>query len=367
MKREQLMTKAKSLLARGARLPQSRAARLMLVASLVVVLGGGLTGYFLLRAESLPSNAAFRYADHVVTAKELDSRIQTMRALYGVQPPDGKDTAKLDRFRRDAAKAEAVSLILDDAARNAGITIADKSARDSLTRFISQQGGGSDARQKFVQSLGSAGTSERVVLTEIKRQLAVVRLFDKVTTGISVSDREVADAFDKRKGELGTPEKRGISNIVVREKAKADAILAKLDKGASFAHLAAQHSLDGATRAKGGDLGEVSAAQLEDHYAKAAFAAPADTNFGPVRTQYGWNVGHIGKVLPPIPPTFQQIKDQLKQQIELEKALHKWRSWLTGQLRSADVEYADQYRPADPHSPPTSVPVAQNPRGRPTG
>ncbi|MET7995873.1 peptidyl-prolyl cis-trans isomerase [Amycolatopsis sp. NPDC005232] len=339
------------------RLPHSRRGRITTLLVLVVLLGGTGLAWWSARADDLPGDAVFAYGDQIESVTQLQERIQTLTALYGVQPPDQQDAAKSDAFRRDTAKAVAVGMVLDHAARDRGIVIADKAARDVLTRFISQQiGEGPDARSKFVQALGTTGTSEDAVLDEIKRQLAVSQLFDSVTAGSAVGDDEVSDAFAKRKAQLDTPERRQLTNIVVKTKEDADRVLADLNAGTPFETLVAQRSLDGATRDKGGDLGQVTAAQLEDGYAKAAFATPVGGLFGPVQTTHGWNVGRVRQVLPPQPAVFDQVKDQLKQQLTLEKALATWRGWLGSQLTGANVRYADAYRPADPAAPPQQAP-----------
>lgn len=339
------------------RLPRSRHGRILTMLVLVVLLGGGGMAWWSARADRLPDGVVFAYDGQTETVEQLQDRIQTLKALYGVQPPDAQDTAKSDAFRRDTAKAVAVGVVLDHAARDRGIVIADKAARDVLTRFISQQiGEGPDARSKFVQALGTTGTSEDAVLDEIRRQLAVSQLFDSVTRGSSVGDVEVTDAFAKRKAQLDTPERRQLSNIVVKTKEDADRVLTDLKAGTPFETLVAQRSLDGATRDKGGDLGQVTAAQLEDGYAEAAFATPAGGLFGPVQTAHGWNVGRVRQALPPQPAVFDQVKDRLKQQLTLEKALATWRGWIGAQLAGANVQYADAYRPADPAVPPQQAP-----------
>lgn len=339
------------------RLPRSRRGRIITLLVLVVLLSGTGLAWWSARADDLPDDAVFAYGGQIETVSQLQERIQTLKALYGVQPPDQQDTAKSDAFRRDTAKAVAVGMVLDHAAHDRAIVIADKAARDVLTRFISQQiGEGPDARSKFVQALGTTGTSEDAVLDEIKRQLAVSQLFDSVTAGSSVGDGEVTDAFAKRRAQLDTPERRQLTNIVVKTKEDADRVRTDLAAGTPFETLVAQRSLDGATRDKGGDLGQVTAAQLEDGYAKAAFAALAGGLFGPVQTAHGWNVGRVRQVLPPQPAVFDQVKDQLKQQLTLEKALATWRGWLGAQLAGANVRYADAYRPADPAAPPQEAP-----------
>ncbi len=92
--------------------------------------------------------------------------------------------------------------------------------------------------------------------------------------------------------------------------------------------------------------------------------------FGPVQTQYGWNVGKVIQITPPAPAVFDTVKDNLRQQLQLERQLDTWRGWLAGVIRKAHVRYADAYRPADPDSPPqadtTSAAVPAEPTPTPS-
>ncbi|GAB2988343.1 hypothetical protein GCM10017788_10950 [Amycolatopsis acidiphila] len=347
-------SRLRALLARVrafAHLPRSRKGWAVLVVVLVVIAGGGTGGYLWWNAGRVPAGAAFRVGDTVVTIDQLNAEADRLRALYGLQIPT--DPAKLDGFRRAVAKADAVRIILDDQARQHGIVIADKTAQDVLTRYISQQAGdGADAHASFVQGLGAAGTSEGAVLDEIKHMLAVNQLFGQQTQGITVTDQQVRDAFPKRQASLGTPEKRDIHNIVVRTQDEAQHIRDQVSSGAVFEDIAKSSSLDDQTRASGGDLGTLSAGQLDPDYAKVAFAAPAGAVFGPVQTQYGWNVGKVVSIVPPVPAQFDAVQAQLKQQLTDEQMMSRWQDWLTQQIRAADVRYADDYRPQDPDAPP---------------
>jgi len=359
---------------RRVRMPRSNRLRAVLVVVLVVLLAG-TGGFFWLKAGKsilglqsgegvlsflptwLPENVAFQYGDRDVSVDELNSELDTLRALYGVQVPT--DGNQLAAFRKDAAKAYAVSLILDRAAADNGIVIADKTARDTMSRFVQEKlGNGADAYSKFVAALGDQGTTEQAVIDELKRRLAMAQLFDKITAGLpAVTDQDVQAAFAQRKNSLGTPEKRQIANIVVASKDDADRALAAIRSGTPFATEAQRVSLDGSTRDKGGDLGAVSRDQLEQAYGDVAFAATPGQPFGPVQNRYGWNIGQVGQVTPPVPADLAQVKEPLRQELTVERALEKWRSWLGDQIKNAHVRYADEYRPADPDAAPGDVPT----------
>jgi peptidyl-prolyl cis-trans isomerase C len=336
-------------------LPRSTKGRILSAAALVAVLGAGAAGYAWYHATHVPDGVAFRVYGQNVTVAQLNEDVQTDKALFGLQPPAAGP--KLDQFRKDFAKAEAVTMIIDHAAAERNIVVAQRQVSDVLARFITQTyGEGQEGHDKFVQDLANEGTSEQKVLNELRRQMTLTRLTQQIAGDIKVTDQDVKQAFDRRRAKLGTPELREIHNIVVQDRAAADDIVNQLGTGTNFEQLAQQRSLDGSTKDQGGNLGQVSAEQLEPGYADVAFKAPVGSVFGPVQTQYGWNVGKVISSQPPTPADFDKVKDALRQQLFTERALDKWNKFLSQEIKDAGVVYAPEYRPADPDAPP-SVPT----------
>lgn len=326
--------------------------RRKVLGGLLAVLLAAAAGVGVWRSTSgLPEDAAFAYGDQVVTTRELDRRAQALEALYGIVAPEPR--AEADRFRRDLAKSVAVSQILDDAARERDIRIADKQARDVLDRYIATQFG-DGGRQAFVRALGNVGTSETAVLDEVKRQLAVGRLMAQVVGEAAVDDAALRRAFAERKATLGVPERRVVRNIVVASRQDAADALRRLRAGESFAAVASASSLDASTKGSGGLLGELAREQLEEPVAEQVFGTPSGGVFGPVQGRYGWNVGRVDAVRPPVEARFGDVREELRETLRAEDSLRRWRDWLGERIRSAEVTYAEAYRPADPDSAPVT-------------
>jgi peptidyl-prolyl cis-trans isomerase C len=329
---------------------------------LTVAVLAGIVGFGVRQLTGLPDDAAFEYDGDVVTVAQLDDRVDALGALYGIKKPT--DKGELADFKRDVAKAVAVSMILDNAAQDRDIVISDKSARDTLAAMLRDQMG-PDPDAAFTELLGEYGVSEDDVLDEIKRQQALARLFKEVTEDAvaEATPDAVRAYFDKDPSRFATPETRRLSNIVVATRKDALVVVASARKSDDFGALARRASLDDATRDQNGDLGTVAAAELDPAFAEAAFAAPAGSLFGPVQTQFGWNVGLVRRVVPGSPADFASVKAEVTDVLRSELALAAWREWLADQIKDADVEYADSYRPDHPDAPPADSGVGQLPQG----
>lgn len=330
--------------------PRSRRAQAVTAVVTVIALVG--VGFLVQRQLSaLPGDAVLRIDDQVVTEAQFDKRVDTLGALYGVVEPEEGD--ERDEFHRDVAKSIAVSLMLDSAAKDHDIVISEKSARDTLSSMLKEQLG-ENPQQAFSDLLAEFSVSEDDILQEVSRQQAIARLFREVTQKSvdAVTAEDAKALYDADPTAFAVPEERRLANIVVATEAEATAVLGALQKGSDFATVARERSLDDATSDSGGVIGLVQASELDSTYAEAAFAAEPGALFGPVRSQYGWNVGKVVRVVPAKPQSFETVQVDAIDSLRSERAMDQWRSWLADLIKDADVEYAKAYRPAHPDEPP---------------
>lgn len=349
--------------------PKTTKARILVAALVVVLIGLATGGYLWYRSSSasLPGGVAFRVYGVNVTERDLDDQVQTLGALYGVRPPTQGD--QLDKFHRDIAKSTALGMVIDAAAAERKIAVADRQASDFLSRYVaSQYGDGQAGRDAFVKDLADKGTSEPKVLAEVKRQLTLKLLYEQVTSDVTVSDADVRQTFDQRKAEFATPERREIHNVVVQTKEQADAVAAQVKAGAPIETIAQQQSIDDSTKASGGNLGLVSAAELQKSYADAAFSTPVGGFFGPIETQKTqgtvFNVGKVVQSQPGAPADFDKIKDGVRQLVISERGSARWHDFIVGELEDAKVVYSDKYQPPNPDEVPTATGPADSSGGQ---
>ncbi len=125
-----------------------------------------------------------------------------------------------------------------------------------------------------------------------------------------VSDEDLKKLYDEKIGSGGKEFKA--RHILVEDEAKAREIIAELDKGGDFAELAKKHST-GPTGKNGGELGWFSPKQMVKPFSDAvAGLEKGQYTKQPVKTQFGWHVIELEDVRDSSPPSFEQVKPQLR-------------------------------------------------------
>lgn len=150
------------------------------------------------------------------------------------------------------------------------------------------------------------------------RKLAVVALTPAtLAPWIQVSDADLKAAYDANPTRFGTPEKRQIEQIVFSNADDAKAADEKIKAGATFLDIATARGLG----PKDIDLGLVTKADLIDpKIAEAAFSLPDGSTSAPIPGAFGSALVHVVKIEPAQQKPFDAVKDQLRQEIALERA-----------------------------------------------
>ncbi|TCT01545.1 peptidyl-prolyl cis-trans isomerase [Aquabacter spiritensis] len=134
---------------------------------------------------------------------------------------------------------------------------------------------------------------------------------------IEVSEADLKAAYESNPARFGTPERRQIQQIVFPDAAAAQAADDKIKAGASFLDIAAARGLG----PKDVDLGLVTRADLIDtKIAEAAFTLPDGGTSGPIPGAFGSALVHVAAIQPGQQQPFDQVRDQLRQEIALERA-----------------------------------------------
>jgi peptidyl-prolyl cis-trans isomerase C len=150
-----------------------------------------------------------------------------------------------------------------------------------------------------------------------------------------ITDEELQQVYDEKVGSPGSEYKA--RHILVEDKEAAEKLIAELDKGADFAELAKEHST-GPSGKNGGDLGWFSADQMVAPFSEAtAKLKKGEYTKTPVQTQFGWHVIMLEDSRESTPPSFEQVKPQLRAFVQNQRV----QAYVDGLKREATIVVAE--------------------------
>ena len=143
----------------------------------------------------------------------------------------------------------------------------------------------------YKKFLTTSGQTEEDILQRVKLDLLSNKIRDKVVKGKdTVSDKAIADFYNKNKARFAQPEKRDLRVVLTKDKAEADKAQAALEAGDSWKTVAKKYSIDDTSKAAGGKLPAQAKGTLDKELDDAVFSAKKDELEGPIKTQYGYYV-----------------------------------------------------------------------------
>ncbi|WP_298743710.1 peptidyl-prolyl cis-trans isomerase [uncultured Brevundimonas sp.] len=205
------------------------------------------------------------------------------------------------------------------------------------------------AREAERRGLDNSALAQRRLAATRERILGDM-LVETVVNG-EITERKVAELYQEQLRLAQTSEEIRSRLILSRTREEAEAVVGILAQGAAFEAVAAQSSIDDATRYSGGDLGYRTLDVMPEAYANALRDKPAGSTVGPFQTEGGWAVLRVEDRRRETPPTLEQARPQIVRYLTYEGVRQ-----LLEQLRGkAEVEVMLN---GDPRSPePASAPV----------
>ncbi len=143
-------------------------------------------------------------------------------------------------------------------------------------------------------------------------------LAEQIAKTSPISEADVKKHYEEVKAErFSIPEKRHIEQIVFPNEAAAAAAAKKLAGGESFDALVAQRSLT----QKDVDLGTVTKDSMIDKaIAAAAFSLPEGQVSTPVKSEFGWTLLRVEKIIPGSVIPFEKVALSLRQELSIVRA-----------------------------------------------
>jgi len=153
---------------------------------------------------------------------------------------------------------------------------------------------------------------------EYREAAVAVLTAQLISREVQITEDELRSAFDQRRGQFETPEKRELQQALVQDEAKAKEIAERWRTGADFSAISAEAQADGGSAV---DLGLLDRGGLPvPELAEAAFNTPAGGVTAPVHSPFGWHVLKVVKIEPGHTRSFEEVREQLRNDLAQEKA-----------------------------------------------
>ena len=182
-------------------------------------------------------------------------------------------------------------------------------------------------RELLIVEAQNRGMGENRPIQEALRQAEMDKVWEvhrkRLAEGIEVSEEEMRRYFEE-KGLDARTEVRA-SHIEVETQEEAEDILKELEKGADFAELARERSIDKASAAKDGDLGYWERGRMIGATARKIFSMEVGETSEPFRSEQGY---HIIRVTDERPVGFEAQKPRIEKRIKSSKLREKERAYI---------------------------------------
>ena len=178
-------------------------------------------------------------------------------------------------------------------------------------------------REIFAQEAekqGIANTADYKTQLDLLRQTVLINtLFQNYIKAHPISDADALVEYNKFKTEQSGQE-YDARHILVDSEDEAKKLIAQIKAGAKFEDLAKKNSKDTGSAENGGDLGWAKPASYVPEFAAALQGLQkGQMTETPVKTQFGYHIIRVEDVRTAQFPSFDEVKDKVKQQMEQVK------------------------------------------------
>jgi peptidyl-prolyl cis-trans isomerase C len=242
-------------------------------------------------------------------------------------------------------------------AQEQNITVSDEEVDQEIAKIKEQVGkqarsSGQDMsnQEAYEQALKQNNITEDQLREDIRENLPVQKVQERVTGDAAPSDKEIQNYYEKNKeAQFTTPEQRCVRHILFNkdQKEKAEDVKQKLENGGDFAKLAKEYSQDPGSAEKGGDLGCLGKGETVPEFEQAAFGAKQGEIVGPVKTEFGYHILKVTDVKTEQARSLQEVESQIRSQLATEKQSEAFNKWIEEQKKERNVKYLKGYKPPD--------------------
>lgn len=301
------------------------------------------------------SNTLVRVDDEKIKESDVNQYLGFLAEQSGITELDENDE-EFKSMQASVIDSLIVTSLINSYASDNNIDVSEEEIQEQIDVIAGNYG----SVEEFELDMESRGISESFLRKEIYNQLLRTKLFDQVTSDISVSEEEMKAYYDQNLEEMFVvPESVQVSHILIQfekdeennviEESKQEAlekinyIKEEIEEGEDFEILAERFSDDTASAANGGDLGYISRGQTVEAFEEAAFSLDVGDISDVVETEYGYHILKATDYQAEYTQSFEEVEENIASFLENDKKLKEWEDFVFDLLDEADIEYFIDY------------------------
>ena len=224
------------------------------------------------------------------------------------------------------------SSIVSDTELDAFIKLRDQQRKVSATiiprnRFIDTV----EVTDADIQSYYDKNSNRFQTAEQVSVEYLVLDAND-FTSDIEIDEEDLEFQYEERKSEFAVAEQRRASHIllevdseadeatIAQVRARAQALLERVNAGEDFAALAKENSDDAGSAGSGGDLGFFGRGVMVPAFEEAVFALAEDEVSDLVRSGFGFHIIKLTGIQAERGRTFDEVKSQIENELKRDKA-----------------------------------------------
>jgi len=295
----------------------------VLLASLFLLsaCSGGLQG----RTTIATVNGEKVYADELVLRLSLQKGILSPKAF-------SSSFNKQDALEEEMLDSLITEKIMLQRAREMNLAVSHEELEQKLKDIRKDYG------EEFFNLLAASNVRYEDWREQIKKEMIIGKLVEAdVNARIQVTDDEAQDYYDENPDFCKKEARVLASQIVVRDKEKADAVKKRLDQGEDFAKVAREVSI-GPEAARGGDLGWITRQTMPDPLDQTLFNLRAGKVSPVVKSAYGYHILKIADTYRARVRDFASCRQDILAMLKSRNEEAAFSAWLAGLKARAVVK-----------------------------
>ncbi|GFO64545.1 peptidylprolyl isomerase [Geomonas paludis] len=280
-----------------------------------------------------------------ITKPELDRAVKTLLAQNRVS-----QTLPPEQMKK-AADAALEQLTSAELLYQEGKKLEIKNLDQMVDQQYQKNRAAFPSKEEYEKALKATGMTEAEVRESMRKEIVVNYFVDKqFSAKATCSDQEARKFYDDNKAKLFQKgERLQASHILVsvdqkgsaeeknKARAKAEALLKRVQKGEDFAAVAKAESTC-PSRVKGGELGIFGKGQMTPPFEQAAFALKPGQISKVVETEFGYHIIKLQERIAPSTDRFEDVKFQIVQYLKMEQTRKAVAAFLTELRHKAKIE-----------------------------